>query len=586
MNTLTLVDTVKDQYGNLCVAPGTVTIAPLKAQYAIYYSTGGLVKFVRTADTTSADTLYPGANGALSRTASSGKKIGTDAVSLVAAANSALAESFPVWVTPAAFAQIALTPAMDTTAVAGQTTTLTVEKQDQYGNHIDLGLAGGNTRDPLQNGVLTAPSRANIDADSAILVADTVTSVRGNRGGVVANGAGKVAKGTIVGTAGVASVGGSLMETISFTSFASSADTQKVYASLGGNNDTSLVRSVATGSLNNFVLAFAKAGSYPAGDSVAITVTAYDILNHRIYTYAVAGQSLVLNNTAVSAITTKDTTYYFTYKDKNNKYVKTAGINITDTVFSQGQATFYLHKFTAEDTVNTVTVSLGGRAYAATTSNGVTFTPITAVGQWGKWMVTINTTQLSKTSPNLSFTVTPRDYYYNVNYTDTIVVNITQVLSSGVLTFGGNPQVIVGPRTFTGPVTGGSRTLTVQLTVFTSDNSNIYGASKVSTVIDGVKEGNGIPTVFALNQNYPNPFNPTTELKYDVPNLSSVRIVIYDILGREVRTLVNSSNVAPGSYSTEWNGLNDHGQQVGSGVYFYRMDANNFTSTKKMLLLK
>ena len=89
-------------------------------------------------------------------------------------------------------------------------------------------------RDPLQNGVLTAPSRANIDADSAILVADTVTTVRGNRGGVVANGAGKVAKGTIVGTAGVASVGGSLMETISFTSFASSADTQKVYASLGG----------------------------------------------------------------------------------------------------------------------------------------------------------------------------------------------------------------------------------------------------------------------------------------------------------------------------------------------------------------
>ncbi len=104
-------------------------------------------------------------------------------------------------------------------------------------------------------------------------------------------------------------------------------------------------------------------------------------------------------------------------------------------------------------------------------------------------------------------------------------------------------------------------------------------------LVTAVNEISGPPKAFALGQNYPNPFNPSTVVRFDVKNTSYVRLVIYDILGREVRTLVND-NMAAGSYTATWDGLNDHGQQVGSGIYLYKMDAGQFTSVKKMILLK
>jgi hypothetical protein len=90
-----------------------------------------------------------------------------------------------------------------------------------------------------------------------------------------------------------------------------------------------------------------------------------------------------------------------------------------------------------------------------------------------------------------------------------------------------------------------------------------------------------------MSQNYPNPFNPDTRITYWVPEgvARSVRLVIYDVRGARVRTLV-SGEVASGKHTVSWDGRNDQGQQVGSGVYFYRMVQPNFTATKKMLLLK
>ncbi|MGA9121113.1 MAG: T9SS type A sorting domain-containing protein, partial [Bacteroidota bacterium] len=80
--------------------------------------------------------------------------------------------------------------------------------------------------------------------------------------------------------------------------------------------------------------------------------------------------------------------------------------------------------------------------------------------------------------------------------------------------------------------------------------------------------------------NYPNPFNPTTNIRYGLPFASKVTLKIYDILGREVRTLVNSVQ-APGQYTVTLNA-----QQLASGVYFYRINAGNFSETKKLLLLR
>jgi hypothetical protein len=95
----------------------------------------------------------------------------------------------------------------------------------------------------------------------------------------------------------------------------------------------------------------------------------------------------------------------------------------------------------------------------------------------------------------------------------------------------------------------------------------------------------GLPTVFALEQNYPNPFNPSTAVRFALPSDASVRLTVYDILGREVRMLVNEELKA-GYHLAMWDGKNNFGTSVSSGVYIYRIEAGSFISTKKMMLMK
>ena len=111
-----------------------------------------------------------------------------------------------------------------------------------------------------------------------------------------------------------------------------------------------------------------------------------------------------------------------------------------------------------------------------------------------------------------------------------------------------------------------------------------FGDSLEQKVI-AVEPNNGIPRVFVLHQNYPNPFNPVTTLSYEIPEAGDVRLVIYDILGREVISLVNSRQLV-GSHSIQWNGRDRFGKMVSTGVYIYRLQAGEFVNTKKLLLLK
>jgi len=101
----------------------------------------------------------------------------------------------------------------------------------------------------------------------------------------------------------------------------------------------------------------------------------------------------------------------------------------------------------------------------------------------------------------------------------------------------------------------------------------------------GIDEESLLPESFALHQNYPNPFNPTTAIRYDLPNQSQVMIAIYDVTGRKIRTLV-SKQEEPGYRSVIWNGHNDAGSQVGTGLYIYTIRAGNYFKTRKMLLVK
>ena len=90
---------------------------------------------------------------------------------------------------------------------------------------------------------------------------------------------------------------------------------------------------------------------------------------------------------------------------------------------------------------------------------------------------------------------------------------------------------------------------------------------------------------FMLRQNYPNPFNPATNIGFVIADFELTELKIYDVLGREVKTLVNRE-LLPGSYEEVWNGTNNFGQQVPGGVYFYRLKTGSFDETKKMLLIR
>jgi len=98
-------------------------------------------------------------------------------------------------------------------------------------------------------------------------------------------------------------------------------------------------------------------------------------------------------------------------------------------------------------------------------------------------------------------------------------------------------------------------------------------------------EINQLPHAFNLYNNYPNPFNPVTTICYDLPEDALVNITIYDIMGRIVRTLINSQQNA-GFKSIQWNATNDAGSPLSAGLYLYKIQADNFVQTRKMVLLK
>lgn len=103
---------------------------------------------------------------------------------------------------------------------------------------------------------------------------------------------------------------------------------------------------------------------------------------------------------------------------------------------------------------------------------------------------------------------------------------------------------------------------------------------------DAIKtEPDALPTDFALKQNYPNPFNPVTTIRYELPNSEKVHLTIYNTLGQKVRTLVSGQHSA-GRYTVLWDGKDDAGRMVGSGLYFYQVQAGSFVKTAKMVFLK
>ena len=101
----------------------------------------------------------------------------------------------------------------------------------------------------------------------------------------------------------------------------------------------------------------------------------------------------------------------------------------------------------------------------------------------------------------------------------------------------------------------------------------------------GITDNQTVPQSFELFQNFPNPFNPETQIKFGLPTASRVTLTIYNVLGQKVRTLVNGFLEAK-VHTVRWDGRNDRGMQVPSGMYFYRLKAKGFIKTNRMLLIR
>ena len=125
---------------------------------------------------------------------------------------------------------------------------------------------------------------------------------------------------------------------------------------------------------------------------------------------------------------------------------------------------------------------------------------------------------------------------------------------------------------------------------FIQSHGENLGGTMIYTAIDiefppTSVEPHTIPAAIQLEQNYPNPFNPSTSISYNLQNAADVTLDIYNVKGQKVRTLVNEHKTS-GSFTVDWNGIDNENNKVTSGVYFYKLTAGQDTVTKKMLMLK
>ena len=119
-----------------------------------------------------------------------------------------------------------------------------------------------------------------------------------------------------------------------------------------------------------------------------------------------------------------------------------------------------------------------------------------------------------------------------------------------------------------------------------ADPRGLKDSTSWSFTITPVEDAEVIPTEFALGQNYPNPFNPSTSIRFDLPKQSPVVLEIYDVLGVRIRTMLGGQTINAGRHHIVWDGRDELGAIMPSGTYLYRISAGDFSSTRRMMLLK
>ena len=166
-----------------------------------------------------------------------------------------------------------------------------------------------------------------------------------------------------------------------------------------------------------------------------------------------------------------------------------------------------------------------------------------------------------------------------------------------VIDFGfGNPPIAAGTSLEIAEITGSYNfhdntpgTVQVSNEVISTPNATQATSLTISNDWDGMMLDGELPAKYSLKEAYPNPFNPTTTIEYNVETAGNVSIVVYDLMGREVKELVNefkSPLSNGGVYYSMWDGTNNSGSSVSSGMYIYRMISSDFSKTHRLTLMK
>ena len=185
---------------------------------------------------------------------------------------------------------------------------------------------------------------------------------------------------------------------------------------------------------------------------------------------------------------------------------------------------------------------------------------------------------------SITFVQTDSLFYFNVNgfYSDNMTRNITSISN---LSFSSSDTSIAFISSNGSFKIHNFGTVSIIATIGSfSDTSQITINETTTTAVN--QDKNLIPSGFYLSQNYPNPFNPSTNIQFGLPKSDFVTLRIYNILGQEVVSIYDNCQINAGHHTVNWNGLNDNGFRVSTGIYIYRLETNTKIISKKMILIR
>jgi flagellar hook assembly protein FlgD len=271
-----------------------------------------------------------------------------------------------------------------------------------------------------------------------------------------------------------------------------------------------------------------------------------------------------------------------------------------DTTINQGSTLTFSYSATDPDAGTTISYSLlSGPSGASINSSGAfTFTPpanpartysIVAIASDGTLADTAKATVTVNRKPSI-VSKSPATLTILSQNKSTVFSVSTVNPDGGALTFQWKVNGVVdksGPdSTYTKSFADPNATAKTVVCVASNSVGLKDSVTWSFTITDVEKNEGAVPTEFALGQNYPNPFNPSTTIRFDLPKEAPVTLEIYNVLGVRVRSLLAGEAVNAGTHSMVWDGRDDNGITMPSGVYLYRISAGDFQASRKMTMIK